>query len=97
MENEEIKRFRQQFLNYDENGDVQFGLPWFTEKGDIERLEQFLSDALQRTREETIKEIKIELIKHLDYDKNSDLDPSPQAHITEESLKEVFIKLKSHE
>lgn len=51
-----IKNLRSQFYVYDNNGKPEFGLPWFTEEQDLERLESFLSQALSEMYEEGFRE-----------------------------------------
>ncbi len=47
----------------------------------------------EKTREDTIIEVRKTIARSLGYSENSDLDPSPQRLITESELFEIFYKL----
>ncbi len=56
-----------------------------------------LTTISEKTREDTIVEVRKTIARSLGYSENSDLDPSPQRVITESELFEIFYKLSDKE
>jgi len=63
----------------------------------LDRITPILTAIAEKTREDTIIEVRKTIARSLGYLENSDLDPSPERVITESELFEIFYKLSDKE